>query len=141
MQIQAEALFDELQAYLKEPDLPHDADPLKYWQAKASPKLDSRGAVLQKAEFEILPVVARAGMSLSNTSVDVERLFRILGITFSDLRQSMKPQTLSDLMFCHINQDYIPDLKAFKEALTKERKETEARRQAAAVQDKVIVVA
>ena len=82
---------DELAEYLKLSQITpstigYELSGLKWWEQHAS-------------KFPNLEVMARQYLGCPATSASVERLFSIVGIAFSDKRQSSTADTLSDVCF------------------------------------------
>lgn len=69
-------------------------------------KIDTFEDVLQswksaEPQFPVLSQIARDFLAVPASSVDVERDFSVAGRTVTDLRNRMKPETLSKLMCLH----------------------------------------
>jgi hypothetical protein len=77
---------DQLQKYMEDQQMPNDTDPLMWWKQ-------------HHQEFPDLVRMTRQYLTVSATSVSLERFFSRVGLVQTDLRGSLLDTTMIDLMW------------------------------------------
>lgn len=85
-----EKLLQELEAFIEEPNVAEDCNPLQWWATNRS-------------RFPCVADVARSILAIPATSVDSERLFSKCGLVVSDRRSSLSSQHVEQLVFLSHN--------------------------------------
>ena len=83
---------DELNAYLAEPCIGPNSDPLDYWRC-------------HEEQYPVLKVLARKFLCMQCTSVPSERLFSTAGLIVSERRSRLQPSKVQQLLFLNKNID------------------------------------
>ena len=77
---------EECELYLQSPTIPMETNVLEWWKANQD-------------RFSHMAKMARQYLGMPVSSATVERLFSSAGLAFSDLQQSMEPQTLEAILW------------------------------------------
>lgn len=132
----------ELEEYEASPEIGggDGFDLLKFWKDKGMPKIDEHGKVMQRARWPILSMVARVYHSINGTRCLAERNFSQLSLSADELRSSLAPRKVEQLLFLRLNKTHIKEVKGFKDKMAKMQGEythARARARACAHQAKV----
>ena len=83
---------DELNAYLAEPCISHNSDPLDYWRC-------------HEEQYPVLNTLARKYLCMQCISVPSERLFSTAGMIISERRSRILPGKAEKILFLNKNVD------------------------------------
>ena len=117
-----QALQMEFAEYMLE-DPVDETDLLMYWKGKSTAAVDPDGHEVVRPRWPHLALLARLHAGVDNTSCEAERNFSALALTASDLRSSLSPDKIKQMLFLRQNGDLIPEVGKYQRemACLKER--------------------
>lgn len=110
---------DEMREYERRPTIvSREFNFLGWWcKVATTPKLGANSNILVQAKFPLLASMANIFHSVNSTNCRSERDFSALELTLSNLRQSLLPEKMRQMMFLRVNPVLLPDVAATNDRL------------------------
>ena len=90
-----------------------ETDLLMYWKGKATAAVGPDGHEVVRSRWPHLALLTRLHAGVDNTSCEAERNFSALALTASNLRPSLSPGKIREMLFLRLNGDLIPEVGKF----------------------------